>query len=105
MNSEVLMGVKGRIVWPVLVLAALLSGILFTQQEWVGCSHVLPDQYMDLDFIPDQRDPKTVFQDTPFMSSSLFACRVEFESSETFFPFFAGDSPCFEPHSKAVLRI
>jgi hypothetical protein len=105
MNSEVLMGLKRRIAWSGLVLASLLVGALFTEQEWVGCTQVAPDEYMDLDLIRGQNDQLKVFQSTPFVKPSLFALRPDFPSSDTFSPSFAGNSTYLEPHFKVILRI
>jgi hypothetical protein len=105
MHSEVLMGLKKRIAWSGLVLALLLVGALFTGQEWVGCTHAAPDEYMDLELVTGEHEELRVFQSTPLVNSSLFAWRPEFRSSKTFPTPFAGNSPCLEPHFKVILRI
>jgi len=99
------MGLKRRIAWSGLVLASLLVGALFTEQEWVECTDVLPDEYMDLCLVTGQNEQLKVFQSTPFVNSSLFALRPEFPSSKTFSPSFVGNSLCLGPHSKVILRI
>jgi hypothetical protein len=99
------MGLKRRIAWSGLVLASLLVSILFTEQEWVGCTHAAPDEYMDLELVTGEHGELRVFQSTPLVNSSLFAWRPEFRSSKTFPTPFAGNSPCLEPHFKVILRI